>query len=290
MSGLVPAQTGSTTTTTSQTPPVFQGLIPQLTAAGESVNTDPFGSPFFAAATPQERQGLADQAAFLQGIGPGFGQGAINLGQQTLAGNFLDLNTAPGGAGVLEGIKTAGNDQFQQALNRLNLGATPGTQGGARAGIEQAQLLGESQRSTQDIISQTLLSNFARERGLQQVAPDLLAKGFQLGQAPGAALTNLGEQSRGLNQIDINNQLAAREDERTSPFAGLMQVLQGLSGIPFGQNVTAQTSTPVNQQLEWLKIILGLGAGGLGTLSGLGGVSGIADLFSFTPTQPAMIT
>jgi hypothetical protein len=263
---------GSKTTVQSSIPPYLKpyitGLLDKAQAASSKISGNPFSGNFYAGARPEEFEAanLTTQAG--RDLGTNTGQGLIDLGQATARGDYLRPESNPYLQGNLdivrrEGTKNLG-DYSKTATSRSISG---GAYGGDRGQLAQASLGADLEQNIQDTQANMLLQNYMGERQLQQNAGQMIQQGAGLNLLGPEIMSAGGAQTRSLEQIAMDEQLAAFNEANQAPF----RPLDPYANILYG---SAGSFTDQKQKSK------GGGGGVTGDIiGGLLGAGGIASLF-----------
>lgn len=242
----------------------------------------PYGGQFTAPMSPTEQNALNQYSGFVeggQGLDPAYGY----LGN-VLNNQYLDLNRNP----FLQQIQTAmqGMKDYndQQAISRLQSNAAAG--GSALSGAllgGESDYMRNSNNTFQTLMGNLMNENYARERGLQSMAPgQLQGLAGQVGQGYGQ-MFGMGALPRNLQQNDFNAQY---QDwlRQTGGMRDMFQYPDTLTQqLLYGGGFRGQTPNQYgNSTMDMLAGLLGnsgidwQGAGS-GILNWLGGLFGGGD-------------
>jgi len=259
--------------------PYLKDIYGQAQQAYGATPKSPWGGDFIAGPSSQQLNALQMAEGIVPTVG-NLGQGAIDLGQKTLAGDFLNPQTNPAWNGMVEAALNPVTQRYtQQILPGIrSQSVANGAYGGSREAIAQGLAAQGFAREATDATSRLAYSLYGDERNRQAQAPSMISSGLGLQFAPSEYLSNIGGQYRGFTQDAINNALAGRDDLRTSPWAGLPEysgIVQ--AGYP-GSSATQRNYNTTNPFASGLAGALGgaaLGAG-IGELTGAQGLAGYA--------------
>jgi len=227
-----------TTTTTTSLPekfePHFVELFNRSMLASEQVSGEPFGGPLLAPQSPLQQEALGMQEQTARDL-MGIGQPIMDLGQQTLSGQFLYPESNPFLQANIEAATRPITDLFlQQSLPQLQSQAIQsGAFGGNREGIAATNLATGVNRNILDVSAELTAENYARERQLQLMSPQLIEAGARFQQLGPELLGQVGDVQRQLGQQEIDAQLAAFNQAQQAPFAPLFP----LASVLFGGDV-----------------------------------------------------
>jgi hypothetical protein len=219
---------------------------PFTTPAGETMVGQQFPGPFIAPVNQMElqslaaRQGVADQ---MQNVGAG----VMNLGQQTAAGDFLRAESNP----YLQSAIQAAITPQLQAYERVFAPqlASQGIQSGAFKGSSARQFADQAlyqdiATNIQNTASSMAFENLARERELQQQAPQLIDAAARLQQLHPELLGQVGGGIRGIEQQAIDEQLLRMQEQIEAPFRPLYPLASMLQGTDIGSTATVSQPRP----------------------------------------------
>lgn len=264
---------GSKTTVQSSIPsylkPYITELLDKAKAASSKISGSPFSGNFYAGARPEEFEAanLTTQAG--RNFGVNSGQGLIDLGTATARGDYLSPESNPYLQGNLdivrqEGMKNLG-DYSKAATSRSISG---GAYGGDRGQLTQASLGADLEQNIQDTQANMLLQNYMGERQLQQGAGALIQQGAGLNLLGPEIMSAGGAQTRSLEQIAMDEELAQFNEANAAPFRPL---------DPYANILYGSTGSFQNQQQK----TSGGGGSAVGNIIGtLLGAGGIASLFT----------
>jgi hypothetical protein len=161
----------------------------------------------------------------------------LNLGLQQASGAFLDPRSNP----ALRANIVAATRPVFEAFDRARLGAA--SQGiASRRDLLESNLIRDLEREVGDVSSRMIAENFARERGLQQQAPELIDAAVRLSQVQPELLAQAGLGQRQLEQLEIEERLRAFEEAIESRFRPLLPLASLIQGTNIGQQT--RTSAP----------------------------------------------
>lgn len=153
----------------------------------------------------------------------GLGDGAIDLGQRVLAGDFLNTSSNPYIMDVMDA--SAGQvyrDLTDQILPRIGSAAQQaGAFGGARQGILEAEAVGNAAREASEVTGQIALENYIRERANQAMAPSLIGSGLDLNLMPSNIAQQVGLEQMGFDQAALDEAFQLDQLRRTQPWEGI---------------------------------------------------------------------
>lgn len=269
--------------TTSQNDP-WAPLVPHLnslfTQGQQALNNTPKTVDSTYAGPNADQLTAAD---WIRGAAPGLSTGSDalrQLGQDTIAGKYLDPSTNPWLAKTGDVItQTANNNLTRSVLPALaDQAIMGGAYGGSGYGVSQGIAAGENQRVVSDALTTMYGQNYQLERDRQLQGGTLLDQANQLALAPGTILGGLGDMVQGWDQSKLDAAIAA-------PWNGLDRyaALLGL-GTGYGTNTTTQTAPKKSGFGSFLSGATGgasagsafgpWGAGIGGVIGGLGGLFG----------------
>ena len=272
-----------------------------------------FQGDILAPIDPRQLEALSAQEEIARGLGPDFGQPVQDIAalqaQRVLSGDILgqsgeEFAFQPQSAD-LAGVISAALDPVQERLLEQII---PGIQsaaieagafGGTRQDVLTQQALREFGRTATDVTAELTFKDLARtedqrlqdlisRRGLipdleraQQTAalttPDLITAGLQQQLVPSELLGGVGASGRAIEQELLNAALQQFNIQTTTPFAGLSEFSDLLTGIPGGVSSTTNPAAFGDPNAG--------GFSGGGALSGaLGGGLGAASLISAAPS------
>lgn len=283
--GSQPASTPSETTTKTepwaeQKPYLTDVYKLAQTAYGETPKEQFQGSLMATpTATQQQALGLQKELALTQ-LGRGTGGEAVNLGLQTLRGDYLRPETNP----FLEGTINAAIRPVEQKLLRDVLpqvgsqAISQGAYGGARQQLSEEQAMQAALQEAMDVTAKIGYENYARERGAQLAAPQLISAGMGLEAQPISTLSQVGAQEQLQQQDIIDEQLAQWQLAQEAPWLGLGQYAQLIQGgYPGSTTAASYRGTQPSTASGVLSGALGGGMLGYG-LGGTSLVSGFSPL------------
>lgn len=269
--------------TTSQNDP-WAPLVPHLnslfTQGQQALNNTPKTVDSTYAGPNADQLTAAD---WIRNAAPGLSTGSDalrQLGQDTIAGKYLDPSTNPWLAKTGDVItQTANNNLTRSVLPALaDQAIMGGAYGGSGYGVSQGIAAGENQRVVSDALTAMYGQNYQLERDRQLQGGTLLDQANQLALAPGTILGGLGDMVQGWDQSKLDAAIAA-------PWNGLDRyaALLGL-GTGYGTNTTTQTAPKKSGFGSFLSGAAGgasagssfgpWGAGIGGVIGGLGGLFG----------------
>lgn len=269
--------------TTSQNDP-WAPLVPHLnslfTQGQQALNNTPKTVDSTYAGPNADQLTAAD---WIRNAAPGLSTGSDalrQLGQDTIAGKYLDPSTNPWLAKTGDVItQTANNNLTRSVLPALaDQAIMGGAYGGSGYGVSQGIAAGENQRVVSDALTAMYGQNYQLERDRQLQGGTLLDQANQLALAPGTILGGLGDMVQGWDQSKLDAAIAA-------PWNGLDRYasLLGL-GTGYGTNTTTQTAPKKSGFGSFLSGAAGgasagssfgpWGAGIGGVIGGLGGLFG----------------
>lgn len=223
---------------------------------------------FYAKSNPWQQQAIHEMRRAAPGLATGVGD-IRNLATGMLQGDYLNANP------YLEGAINAANRPVQEQYTQHILPAISsqaqmqGAYGGSRHGVAQGVASGELAQTMADTASAMSSQNYARERELQMMAPQLLGQANEFAMAPSQVNMATGDWRQGQRQNELDARLAKYQYNQLLPFQSLQQfsnILGPLLG--FGSQSSAGTNwgqgtSPIGQGNSWLSSLLGIG--GLGT-------------------------
>ena len=257
--------------------PTYVNLFNRAEQASNRVSSDPFPGNFIAPRDPLQLEALNSKEDFARSLySPGnyFGQGATQLGNATLRGDFLSPESNPYLQSTINAATRPLLENFtEQVLPGLKASAfTGGADTGTRQLFTQNMFADDLSRRIGDISSNIAYENYGRERALQQNAPLLLEQGLRLGQAPFELLSRVGDTRRGFAQEDVDENVRQFEEANTAPFRPLLPLASIIQGSNVGssskQTQEASSGGPAGGivgALGGATIAQQLGAGVLGT-------------------------
>lgn len=291
--------------------PYYENLATRTKQASTAVSNAPYGGQFVAQASPGERQGaqtiggaassilpqLQNAAGVAQGNAgnyAGAGQAVLNLGMSQARGDFLDANNP-----VLQGAINASVNPLADALSRErgrleNTASAQGAGGNSRVDAIRNRMYTDFTRNAGDVTSKLVNDWFARERGLQQNSPNLIAQATALEGAPqsvisssiaptvnaGQLIGRAGELERSFDTMQIQNELAKFQESQTAPWRQLFPYAQLLGAIPTPTQTTSTGTTTMQSASNPLMGGLqgALGGASAGSMFGPWGAAGGAIL------------
>lgn len=233
--------------------------VPQGTYQGPRVPNTPF-------ATRLGRRNMLDVATNLQQ-----NQTApwdiMNLATQTAQGDFLSPNSNPYLRQTISAAIRPVREQFlNEALPASRSAAIAGgAYGGSDQEAEDARLTRDFGRTASDTSAQIAFNNLARERMLQQQAPQMYRQGAALAMLPAEIRQQVGSQlySQQLAQIAADQQQF--NESINAPYQGL-GFLTNLLGLPSGGSTTSTTNSEApSLASQFLQGAIG-GAGAAGSM------------------------
>ena len=213
-------------------------------AFGEPIVGQQFAGPFIAPANQLELESLASREQVGRDLA-GAGNITSQLGQSTAAGAFLSPDSNPFLRQTIEAANRPTIENFQR--NILPSFNSRAIQGGAFKGSSarefvQAQLASDLSNTIGDTSAQLANQNFARERQIQQNAPFLIDAGARLNQLSPEILGQVGQGIRGLEQLNIQDQLLRLQEQNEAPFRPLFNLASILQGSDIGSSVKEKSS------------------------------------------------
>lgn len=275
--------------------PWYEDLANRTKTASNQVSNQPYGGQFVAQAQPGERQGAQVIGNAASGILPQLqaagtvmqnnaanygtaGQDVLNLGLSQARGDFLDVNNP-----ILKNAIAASVNPLSDALARErgrleNTASAQGASGNSRVDTIRNRMYTDFTRNAGDVTSKLVNDWFARERGLQQNAPNLIAQATALEGAPqsvisssiaptvnaGQTIGRAGELERTFDTLSIQNELAKFQESQTAPWRPLFPYAQLLGAIP---TPTQTTSTGTSTAQGATNPLTGMLQGALGGAS-----------------------
>lgn len=220
--------------------------------------------------------GIAEMSRIIQGNSARMAPGTFtNMALDAASGRLLDPATNP----TLQGNVDAATRPLMEDLTRrilpgLDLGAiNQNAFGGDRAGIAAGQAIGDTQTAVGDIRARMFADNYNRERQYQWDSPEKFLSGMGAELSPANMMQQLGGYERGLEGLDIQNEIATREYNNNQAFAGLPMATQLMSTLaaPYGtQTSTGESTTTQKTTPNPLTEIAKIGIGAASAASGMG--------------------
>ena len=279
--------------------PYLQGRAENTIARGDALSRQPrdfFPGQTFAGFDPLQTQAQDLQAQ--RGLaGSPLNQGAQDLAQQTLGGQFLSPGSNPNLQGAID---ASTRPIFEQLQQRTLPGITSqfaagsgrfGGEGQAQREVTQHATERASQQAS-DQAARLAMGAYGQERELQQQAMFGAPQLAQQDYADIARVGAVGDVRQGQQQRGIQDQMARHQFGQEEPYNALMRqmgLIQGTAPIfGMGQQTTSGSgSNPIMGALGGLStgagIVGGLGAAGIGmsnpVMAGLIGAPAIAGAF-----------
>jgi hypothetical protein len=241
--------------------PFLRDIYARAQQASYQTPQEPYQGPFMAPASPWQHVGInlgLQQASNMQGLG----QSTQNLGQRTLAGDFLQSPYVRQAAeGTIRPLLNTVREQVMPGLGQA--AASAGAFGDTGHRAQEARILRDTNQVVADTVANMLNERFGEERKLQMLAPGLLQQGVEMNLLPAQLMLSLGEQQRALAQDQINEQLMLFQEQQEAPWRALMpyaDILGGLGSV--GGSLNASTIGSGQSRLGGA--LQGALAGGLG--------------------------
>ncbi len=267
-------------TTRTEVSPQTKAAQSQLLKFGQKFGLDrsgelgeAFGGDFFALFNKLQERVLGDQLLDASSLSNrGVGGDILDLGQKQIRGDFLSPDSNPF---LRDTVDAAVRPVVENFENVLLPSLRSGIEGAGAFDSTRRQLLesdlgGRVSNQIGDISTQLFGENFARERGIQQTTPGLLASGTKQFLLPNLLRSGVGQAFQQNEQRGLQNELAQfreQKDAITRPGRAALPFLTAAAGAPADLKQTSPGVSPFSQGLQ----------GGLGILDLFGGVF---DLFS----------
>lgn len=247
-----------------------------LLGLGEQFKDDPrlaeaFGGDFFAGFNELQRSSLGGQLADAGSLEQrGFGQGALDLGQKQIRGDFLDPESNPFLRTNVDAAIRPVVENFEQSLLPSLRSGIEGAGGfdSTRRQLLESDLGGRVSNQIGDISSRMFAENFARERGIQQTSPGLLNQGAAQFLLPNLLRTGVGGAFQQDAQMTLQNELAQFREQKnaiTRPGEAARPFLTAAAGAPAATTQTVPGTSPLAGGFQ----------GGLGALGLASAIPGI---------------
>lgn len=239
----------------------------------------PYQGDFVAGANPTQigsTQLALDQIPGLTNLG----EGSINLGQKTLAGDFLGPESNPFLQGAIDTAIRPIEEQYTRNVipGIASQAIAQGAYGGSREGISQAIAANDFLRNVGDVSSQIAFANYDAERNRQQLAPQLISQGAQMQLLPTDIMSTVGDRLQGFDQQNLDNAFAQYEQNLLYPWQELERFMSMISaGTQSGFGTTSATQSSSGPSTA--QNVLGGAIGG----GGLGGSLAAAGIFGANP-------
>jgi hypothetical protein len=161
----------------------------------------------------------------------------MDLGQQTIAGDFLDPASNPWLQQAMASAIQPQLDAYERVFAPQL--ASQGIQSGAFKGSSARQfadqaLIQDVASNIQNTVTQMAFQNLARERELQQQAPQMISAAAGLQQLSPEILGQVGQGIRGLEQQQIDDAILRLQEQIEAPFRPLMPLASILHGADIG--------------------------------------------------------
>jgi hypothetical protein len=208
-------------------------------AAGKTPDT-PYQGPF-AAPSNSYQQALPGQIAATATQMGQAGNPAIELGNKTTRGDFLNGNEY-----LLPQIEATVNPTIQR-FNALTLPAigSAAQEAGAYGGSRQAHLeryaIDDTRRTIADTAAKMVGDNYARERQLQMAGPSLVDQGWRTNSAPLDLFRAAGDTQYAVDSIPIQENLARFKETLDAPWRPINPLVAALGGLGGAGGTTEST-------------------------------------------------
>jgi hypothetical protein len=266
--------------------PYWQGLMGQTNRAVNSVDRSPHTGPVVAGRNQYDDQSLALASQIIGGNTLPAGT-FTNMIRDVAGGKFLDPATNPTLQGNINAAQAPVMEQLQRQILPGLKGQSIGMNafGSDRSMLREGQAIGDTTEALGRIAAEMIGENYNRERQYQMMAPELFQQAFGAEMLPMAALAQLGDTERMLQQLGINDVIGSRQLNATLPFLGLDTAAQIFGAAPYSTSTSTQTTKQQPGAADWLKGGLGIAslASGMGWLNFLKPAA--AGAAALTPAQ-----
>jgi len=203
----------------------------------------PYTGQFIADPAAQQREALTSREATIRNL-PDLGTSVMNLGLDTAAGKYLNLESNPYFADYI----TAATDPIRRAQEVTHRAAgtsanAVGAFGGSREAILQGEILRQALAEALNLSGRMAGEAYGQERLLQQNAPQLVSQGLELQMAPSELLFNVGEGLRNFSQDQLNEGLRQYQERFEGMFRPYYPVTDVLGRLGIGAEPPAAFST-----------------------------------------------
>lgn len=261
----------------------WKNLMGQTGQAVGQVDRTPFQGPVVAGRNQYDDRSL-DMASKI--IGGGVTPGTFtNIATDAASGKFLDPATNPTLRGNINAVQAPVMEQLMRQILPSLKGQSIGMNafGSDRSMLREGQAIGDTTESLGNIAAQMIGDNYNRERAYQVASPQMFQQGFAAEMTPMAALAQMGDTERMLQQLGINDAVGLRQLNAMLPFLGLDQAAGIFGSAPYSSTTNTQTTKQSSGGADILKGLLGAGslASGMGWLNFLKpavGGAGIAPI------------
>jgi hypothetical protein len=170
----------------------------------------------------------------------------MDLGQQTLSGQFLHPASNPYLAANIEAATRPQIEQLTQSLipTLRTQAVGTGAAGGAREDLLLSNLIGGTQKNIMDVAAQMVAENYGRERGYQMQAPSMIQAGMGLQQAGPGLMAQVGDVQRAFEQERIDEAIRAFEEAQVAPWRPIMPYADIVQQMRSGETTNRVTRTP----------------------------------------------
>lgn len=197
-----------------------------------------------------------------------------NLGVATARGDFLSPDSNPFIKGAVDAAINPLRDRLDQNVMSIGDAAqAAGAYGGSRQALLKSTALQGFNADALDTSAGIYADNYARERQLQQGAPQLLSSANQLALQPGQVLGAVGDQEQ---QWAMDKLVSAMD----APWAGLDRYQSILNSVsPYGTTSGTTTSTAAQKSKGGSALSGALGGASAGASfgpwgAGIGAIAG----------------
>lgn len=246
------------------------GLYQLANQAYTSMNKTPWSGDLIARPTTGQTQAntqrldIADQLA-----GSGYGNNVMQMGNDMLAGKYLDPSSNPYLQSTIAAALNPVTERYiEQILPQIRSRAVSGgAYEGSAPEFSATQAAGDFARETGDIASRIAYQNYATERANQLNAPGLIQQALGMQLMPSSIYEGVGETQQAWNQDLLNEAIQKYGMAQQAPWTGLSEYAGLVTAGTPGQSSSAnyQYATPSRGS----QIFQGaLGGGVLGGLAG----------------------